>query len=131
MKPDFNDSGWSTGKGAFGTPGGAVRTNWSTYNIWLRREFFVDQPERLKLFLRLNHDEDVEVFINGRLALSEAGYNRAYDYYPVTGNAAKGIVAGRNVLAIHCRQTGGTQFIDAGIACLPAASLTGSGEPLK
>jgi hypothetical protein len=130
MKPEFNDSAWSTRNGAFGTPGGVVRTNWSTYNIWLRRDFFVDRPERLRFFLRLNHDEDVEVYINGRLALSEAGYNRAYDYYPITGNAANGINSGRNVLAIHCRNAGGNQFIDAGIVCRPAVSLTGSGEPL-
>src|SRR4051812_8905777 len=38
----FDDSGWRSGRGAFGargTPGIRPETNWSTGDIWLRREF--------------------------------------------------------------------------------------------
>jgi hypothetical protein len=118
----FNDSSWTEGSGGFGTtgtPGAVVGTVWNTSNIWLRRTFelgTLTQEDLDKLVWRLHHDEDVEIYLNGILAHSATGYTTAY--IPVTASAAAKaalIQNGSNVIAIHCRQTGGGQYIDAGI----------------
>jgi hypothetical protein len=118
----FNDSSWTAGAGGFGTtgtPGAVVGTVWNTSDIWLRRTFELGTltPENLdKLVWRLHHDEDVEIYLNGIPAHSATGYTTAY--IPVTASAAAKaalIQNSSNVIAIHCHQTGGGQYIDAGL----------------
>ncbi|MES2474470.1 MAG: PQQ-dependent sugar dehydrogenase [Verrucomicrobiota bacterium] len=115
-----NDSGWGLAPGGFGTrgtPGAVARTPWTTSDIWLRREFEVS-PELAaangELVLRLHHDEDVEVFLNGSQVLARNGWTQGYiELRLPAGNLLK---AGPNMLAIHCRQNGGGQYIDAGLS---------------
>ncbi len=116
--PDFDDSAWKSGPGGFGTketPGAIVRTEWSTSDIWLRREFDWTPAGRSALELRLHHDEDTTVFINGKRVFHENGYMTVYDEYPLSREVNALLKKGRNVIAIHCRQTRGGQYIDAGI----------------
>ncbi len=121
--PAFNDAGWSTGAGGFGadgTPGGTVRTAWNTSDIWLRREFTLPEQSLGIPFLVMHHDEDVEVYLNGVLAARDVGYMSRYLDFPIAPAATATLRPGRNVLAIHCRQTGGGQYIDAGIGFRPS-----------
>lgn len=114
--PDFKDDGWDVGDGGFGTretPNTHVRTEWNTKDIWIRREFTLDAAPEGRPVLRIYHDEDAEVFVNGKLVAELAGYVSRYAQIPIE---AEGILKpGRNVVAIHCHQTEGGQFIDAGI----------------
>jgi hypothetical protein len=68
---DFNDSAWSVGLGGFGTkgtPGAVIGTEWKSSEIWLRRTFELDAiPGESGLLLNIHHDEDAEVFLNGKL----------------------------------------------------------------
>lgn len=121
--PDFDDSAWSEGPGGFGTketPGAIVGTVWNTSDIWLRRSFQLDSvPKEGTLALTIHHDEDAEVYLNGQLILSTKGYLTSYMVMPLTGDAAReALRPGRNVLAVHCRQTRGGQFIDVGLTLL-------------
>lgn len=118
LKPDFDDSAWTEAPGGFGepsTPGSVVKTPWKTSDIWLRRTFDLAavpaEPQ-----LEIHHDEDAEVFINGVPAGSFTGYVGDYFAVPIASEACKALRAGKNVLAIHCRQTGGGQYIDAGLS---------------
>jgi 3-keto-disaccharide hydrolase/Glycosyl hydrolases family 2, sugar binding domain/Glycosyl hydrolases family 2/Glycosyl hydrolases family 2, TIM barrel domain len=127
MAADFDDRGWTTGTGGFGTsrtPGAAVGTTWETPDIWIRRSFEVPAgaaPVSPHLFL--HHDEDAEVFINGVLAARVTGYTADYELTPLTPEGRAALRPGRNTLAIHCHQTTGGQFIDAGLVDLvPAAT---------
>jgi hypothetical protein len=118
----FNDTAWSTGNGGFGTagtPGAVVRTTWSTADIWLRRTFnpgSLTASQISNLVFRLHHDEGAELYINGALAATVTGYTTGYEYVPMTTAGQNAVVVnGNNVLAIHCHQTTGGQYIDAGI----------------
>ncbi|HOB33292.1 MAG TPA: DUF1793 domain-containing protein, partial [Verrucomicrobiota bacterium] len=117
--PDFDDSSWQQGRSGFGTrqtPGAVVGTTWNTRNIWLRRE--IELPDRLTndVHAWLHHDEDAEIYINGVLVLKTTGFTTGYDAFPLSDAARVALKPGKNLVAIHCRQTEGGQFIDFGLA---------------
>jgi beta-galactosidase len=115
MKPDFNDSAWSKGQGGFGkqgTPGARIGTKWSTPAIWLRKTFTLHSVPKQPALL-IHHDEDAEVFLNGRQVANLEGFSKQYEVHSLSAEASKALAVGRNVLAIHCRQTRGGQYIDA------------------
>jgi uncharacterized sulfatase len=113
--PEYDDSKWREGRSGFGRiriPAARVATNWSTPDIWLRRGFeFEARPRRATL--RIFHDEDAEVYLNGQRIASFTGYSRGYLDRPLDEPGLRLLKPGRNVLAIHCRQTLGGQYIDA------------------
>jgi hypothetical protein len=113
---DFDDGSWLEGQGGFGkqgTPGAMVRTDWHTSEIWLRREFQHRGDVPKDLHLRVHHDEDVVVWLNGRLVAERKGYTTGYAIVPMREGVT--LQQGSNVLAVHCRQTGGGQYIDIGV----------------
>jgi hypothetical protein len=119
---DFDDSAWRSGPGGFGTrntPGTVVRTEWNTPDIWLRRSFELpaDFKARDTSFF-LHHDEDAEIYVNGKPALKAAGYIGAYDTVEMTRQAQILLRPGRNLIAVHCHQTTGGQYIDVGIVSI-------------
>jgi hypothetical protein len=118
FKPDFDDSGWQQGPAGFGTegtPGAVVRTTWNTADIWLRREFTLPDEKANDYVLALHHDEDAEVFLNGVPAVSASGFISDYTGLPISAAAKATLQPGRNRIAIHCHQTEGGQYIDAGL----------------
>jgi hypothetical protein len=114
----FDDSMWKEAPGGFGsngTPGAVVRTEWTTSDIWLRREFTLPETEFKDLQLLVHHDEDAEIYLNGVQAAKLARFTTDYEEAGITAEALKTLKPGRNVMAVHCRQTSGGQYIDAGI----------------
>jgi hypothetical protein len=97
------------------TPGTTVRTEWKTNDIWIRREFVLRDQSFEHMHLLMHHDEDAEVYLNGVLAAKVTGYTTTYEIEPITDAAKKALKPGKNVIAIHCKQTGGGQYIDAGL----------------
>jgi hypothetical protein len=117
-KADFDDSSWKQGRSGFGTrgtPGAVVGTIWNTPDIWLRRTFELPDRKFEDLQLWIHHDEDAEVYINGVPALRQKGYVLGYDSWPILPVARAALKPGKNVLAVHCHQTGGGQYIDVGV----------------
>jgi hypothetical protein len=126
----FNDSLWKSGLAGFGTrgtPGGNIKTIWNTNNIWLRQEFTLGDlsaAEKDKLVLYIHHDEDCEVYINGVKAAAISGYSSSYTVVPINAEGKAAIKAnGKNIIAIHCKQTQGGQYIDAGLSILSNTKL--------
>lgn len=121
FQPDFDDSSWAEGMAGFGrrgTPGAIIGTEWTTKQIWLRREFHLPAEvliRREQLRLRIHHDEDVRVYLNGVEAFRESGFLTDYDDVAITPEALAALQPGRNVIAITCQQTEGGQYIDAGL----------------
>jgi hypothetical protein len=118
MSAAFNDVSWKSGPGGFGTretPNSVIGTEWKTSDIWARREFTLPAGDTSKLELMMYHDEDAEVYVNGVLAAKVRGFNGTYDAIPIIAAARAALKPENNVLAVHCRQTRGGQFIDVGL----------------
>ena len=118
MQPGFDDLGWNKGPGGFGTegtPAAVIGTEWNTTTIWLRRE--IDLPGDLPadLLLRIHYDEDAEVWVNGVRVLRAVGYTTDYEVFALGNEARAAFRPGKNLVAIHCRQAGGGQYIDLGL----------------
>jgi Ricin-type beta-trefoil lectin domain len=118
IQPTFNDSAWSTGAGGFGdtdrgyTP---ARTRWTQSELWLRRSFqLTSLPASLSV--RVYHDEDAELYINGVLAFSEASWSQGYRTVEVSSAVLSTLQVGSNSIAVHCRSTSIPQFMDVGVA---------------
>ncbi|MEQ9408001.1 MAG: hypothetical protein RIK87_09760 [Fuerstiella sp.] len=111
---DFDTNGWSDGDGGFsvrGTPGARVGTVWATNSIWLRKLFELSEIPG-KPALLIQHDEDVEVFVNGKPVAKLTGFTTKYEVVPIADADASTIRVGSNLMAVHCRQKTGGQFID-------------------
>ncbi|MGV3613759.1 MAG: glutaminase domain-containing protein [Fimbriimonas sp.] len=122
--PGTDVSAWKKGPAGFGTsgtPGAVVRTQWNTSDIWIRREFDLPTGNLGDLQLYVHHDEDAEVYINGVLAARLGGFLGKYEPRPLTPAGKAALKPGRNVIAIHCHQTTGGQYIDAGFATVKPA----------
>jgi Domain of unknown function (DUF4965)/Domain of unknown function (DUF1793)/Domain of unknown function (DUF5127) len=117
MDQRFDDSAWAQGESGFGTagtPGAIIGTTWQSGDIWLRREVNLPLQDDGQLQAWLHHDEDAEVYINGALALRAGGFVSAYDVFPLTTEGRAALKPGNNLIAIHCHQTTGGQYVDLG-----------------
>jgi hypothetical protein len=120
MAPAFDDAAWRQGPGGFGaldTRFARVGTEWKTADIWLRRTFTLPAASA-NLHVRVFHDDDAEVYLNGVLAAKLPNANSSYAFVPVSAEARAALKPGPVVIAVHAHQTRGGQFIDVGIVDL-------------
>lgn len=114
---DYNDQKWAKGQAPFGDDGHKAKTSWKTDNIWMRRSFEADPAKLDKgpVLLNISHDDNVEVYLNGKEIFHKKGWTDSY-IKPKKSIDLKGLLkAGKNVLAIHCANTAGGAFLDAGL----------------
>ncbi|HEV2207289.1 MAG TPA: DUF5127 domain-containing protein [Verrucomicrobiae bacterium] len=125
---DFDDTGWKEGPASFGTrgtPGAIVHTDWNTDDIWLRRDVTLPERKFSNLQFYADHDEDVEIYVNGILASTEAGFTTSYMPLDIRPRALQQLKPGAKVeLAVHCHQTVGGQNIDVGLVNVEEAKNT-------
>ena len=119
-RPGFDDGQWKQGRGGFGTtgtPGAVIGTTWNTPDIWLRREVILPAGTDLgRIQLRVYHDEDADVYVDGVLAARQSGYVSDYELIEIQEAARSLLKPGAKVvLAVHCHQTGGGQGVDIGL----------------
>ncbi len=122
IRPDFKDADWKEGESGFGTantPNTTVRTEWNTDDIWIRKAIDLDADavrNANQLVLNLFHDEDCEVYVNGVQVAATKGFTTNYMVQEMNVNNLRRVLRpGKNTIAIHCKQTTGGQYIDAGI----------------
>ncbi len=117
MKLGFDDGQWKTAPAPFGDNDQAA-TPWKTKNLWVRRVFNLDNTDIDKLFLKINHDDNTEVYLNGVKIYGYAGWLNKFAYIPLTDAAKQSLKKGRNVLAIHVANTSGGAWLDAGLSTI-------------
>jgi hypothetical protein len=121
MKPSFDDSTWKKGQAGFGvkdfaTPAETIGTAWKTPGIWMRKEIALPgRPEFKTAALTVRHDEDVKVYLNGRLIFEASGFNTKWTVYDITKEVRGALAQGRNVVAVQVSQSSGGQYIDVGL----------------
>ncbi|WP_246197773.1 glutaminase family protein [Chitinophaga agrisoli] len=111
----FDDSNWKTGAAPFGDDRAKAGTPWTGKDLWIRRKFKLASVPQGRLVLKVYHDDGVQVFLNGQRIAREGGANGDYQMITLSDDAKNKLVAGENVLAMHCRNTGGGSWLDAGL----------------
>src|SRR5699024_7132105 len=112
---NFDASGWKTARGAFSdSKKGANK--WMSRDIWLRKTFQLnDLTDVDQLLLNIQHDDGAKVYLNGVFACEAKGANGQPELEKISEKAIAALKEGTNVLAIHCVNTGGVAYIDAGL----------------
>ena len=115
-KPEFDDSSWQEGVGGFGEGATAkIGTAWSSDELWLRSTFTLEDTFINHPYLRVFHDEDMEVYINGELVSKLPYYTFEYVNVPL-GQEDKGIFQkGINTISVYCKNTIQSQYCDVGL----------------
>jgi len=113
-KPGFDASAWKTGAAPFGDERAKGGTSWRDGEIWARRKFSISKLPEGKLMLKIYHDDNIEVYLNGTQIYRRRGWNNEYDMIPVKDPSL--LKVGENTLAIHIKNTAGGTFLDAGFS---------------
>ncbi len=110
FRPEFFETAekFPTEKGRFGN------LDWEKADIWIWKalDLPADWKER-PLLLRHFHDEDFELYVNGKEVFTTVRFNTDYDVSRLPTKL--GLKPGRNFLAVHCKDSGGGRGIDIGL----------------
>jgi len=113
--PSFDDSKWKQGKAPFGDNKSIAKTLWVTKELWVRREFTLADLNFNNLFLKLQHDDNIEVYINGEMIYTTEGWTGKFIFLPIKEEVKSKLQKGKNVIAIHIANTAGGASLDFGI----------------
>jgi Glycosyl hydrolases family 2, TIM barrel domain len=108
IQVDFDDSSWQEGKAGFGA-------EWSSDNLWLRSTFTLEDTFIKNPYLRVFHDEGVEVYINGELVSKLPYYTFEYVDVALREEARAVFKDGLNTISVHCSNTIQSQYCDVGL----------------
>ena len=119
INENFDDSNWTTGKGAFGTIAKftepMAKTEWNTEHIWVRRtvDLSTDLTGR-DLYLIYTNDDDAVFYFNG-VKVFEAGCCNKNAIVKIPEEAAEALHPGKNILAAYCNNTVANGLLDFGV----------------
>ena len=112
----YSDSDWRIGPAPFGQEAARqVRTAWTNGAIYLRKEVNFNGGDMTAGAVIISHGGDADVFVNGQKILGAGGRVGRYFMHDVTAVLRQALRNGKNVLAVHARQSPEGQFIDVGV----------------
>lgn len=117
----FNDRSWKTAVGPAGSEPSQAKTPWKKDEIWVRRTFTLPSVSSNKMFLKIRHDDNATVYLNGKEIYSKDKLEGKFVYIPIDEAAHSLLIAGENVLAIYAKNTGGPSYLDGGLVEEPDA----------
>ena len=91
-------------------------TSWTTTDIWIRRT--VELPEDIKqkdVFVEYTHDDGTEFYINGIRVIDTGANDGEHLIEKLPVDVVANLHSGKNLIAVHCRNTGGYGVIDFGL----------------
>ncbi|MHA4895543.1 glutaminase family protein [Pedobacter sp. PWIIR3] len=114
---DYTASNWETGTAPIGDDAKTAKTSWKSHDIWVRRTFDVANPSAInELFLKINHDDNIELYLNGKKIYTKTGWTNSFQYIPLSSGDKGALRAGKNVIALHLINTAGGRYLDFGLA---------------
>jgi hypothetical protein len=122
---DFDDSAWDELMMPLGSFG-PYHTRWiGEYNtFWFRRDFYVENPAAItKLTLRVTHDDDCAVFLNGKKVWNEFNWTGGENDWRTIEIDPALLVEGKNVLAMYIEQNFGGAYCDFGLEAQVGATI--------
>lgn len=135
QRPSFDDHAWAQGLPGFGSrplEGSrtrAVGSAWDSGSLYLRRHFHLDSAGRL--LLRVHHDGDTRVYLNGVQVYE--GRGPGYRALVLDGAAARAWRKGGNVLAAQSLPGRGSRYLNLSLFDIGADSaddiLFSPGQP--
>ena len=111
----YDDSKWNKGSAPFTDDKQVAQTLWTSKDIWVRRKFNFYNTDINKLVLKLYHDDNVEVYLNGEKIYNTTGWTSDFKLIPLKEKIKNKNKQGENVLAIHVANTAGGSYLDAGL----------------
>jgi len=117
---DFDHKHWETGQAGFGDKTSfnpIVRTEWLSEEIWLRKEFEIEEISDAELFLKLFHqfEQSMEVYLNGTLISKKDENFYSYTFKRLDFAKNSLLKPGKNVIAVHCEQNMKQSYFDLGL----------------
>lgn len=111
----FDDAAWQEGPAGFGNDVDApVHTPWTTPDLWMRKSFEMPPSENAVTYLRIYHDGDAQVYLNGH-RIDASGWSNGYRLIRLDAAAKAALQSGTNTVAVHVHNNSGGQFIDVGL----------------
>ena len=122
---DFDDSAWDELMMPLGSFG-PYHTRWiNDYNtFWFRRNFIIENPATItKLTLKVTHDDDCAVFLNGTKVFQEFDWTGGENDWRIIEVDPSLLVEGNNVLAMYIEQNWGGAYCDFGLEATLGATF--------
>lgn len=115
MDAGFDDDDWKTGTAPFGNRNDEVATSWDGPDLWVRRSFDIPDRDLGNLLLKLDHDDNIIVYLNGEIIYRHDGWTEEFKYHDIHDSIKKRLKKKNNVLAMHVINTAGGTYLDGGI----------------
>ncbi|GAC1706055.1 MAG: DUF4965 domain-containing protein [Flavisolibacter sp.] len=112
---NFDDRAWKIGRAPFSDNLKEGKTAWKTPDIWMRRKFILNDNHNKNLFLKIQHDDNAEVYLNGKIIYKAIGWLNKLKYFPIPEIPGNALKKGSNILAVHVANTAGGAWLDVGI----------------
>lgn len=120
MKENFDDSGWKTGKGAFGTISKynepMAKTDWEQEHIWVRRPVVLSKEIKDKdLYLIYSHDDGAVFYLNGIKVFDTGNTTGKNAIVKLSKEAVQALKVGKNVISAYCHNPAANGLLDFGL----------------
>lgn len=116
-KPDFDDSSWKAGTGAFGIKSQQnVSTTWHSRNVWIRRDIILDDDQAgHEVLLDYSHSGSFELYLNGIKVAETSDTHEEHVQLALPDSVTKSLKKGLNTFAAHCKNKNKDGYVDFGL----------------